>query len=135
MFYEFTVTVPITATQDDPVEQRMKLTKGVIHRVEVQFPIGTRALIHVQIYDDGHQIWPTNPDGNFNTDGYTIGWDEHYEITSGHHELRAVCWSTADTFPYDIDIRFAMLENTTALMLLRVIKGMSKMLKLMGIGA
>jgi len=111
VFYDFTLTVPANTDYTTPIERRMRLTKGVIHRVEVDFPVGTRALVHVQIFRGGHQIFPTNPDGDMKTDGQVIAWDEHEELDDEPLELVAKGWSTANTYDYDIAIRIGLLSK------------------------
>ena len=111
MFYDFAITVPKSKTEADPTWQTMKLTKGVVHRVEVQFPIGCRALAHCQIYHGGHQFLPTNPDGNFASDGYVIPIDEHYELKAAPYTLRAKCWNEDDTYQHIITVRVGVLAK------------------------
>jgi len=111
MFYDFAITVPAGTTEAAPVEQVMKLTYGVIHRVEVQFPIGTQALAHCKIYHEEHQLLPTNPDGDFASDGYTIPIDEHYELFTEPYSLKAKCWNDDDTYAHVITIRVGILPQ------------------------
>lgn len=111
MFYDYAITVPASTTQGSPIEQVMELTKGVIHRVEIGFPIGTRAKVHCQIYHQEHQFLPTNPQGSFASDGYTIAFDEHFELKTAPYDLKARCWSDADTYSYDINIRVGVLPK------------------------
>lgn len=111
MFYDFTLTVPKNTAATSPEEIRMQLTKGVIHRVEIDFPIGTRALVHVIVMRGGHQLFPTNPDGDMATDGHVIAWDEHEELNDEPLELVAKGWSTANTYDYDVALRFGILSK------------------------
>jgi len=133
MFYDFSVTVPHGTSETTPVEVVLPLTAGVVERVSIQFPRGTFALVHVQILYHEFQIWPTNPGGSFNADGYPLEWDESFELDVDPFELKAVLWSDADTYDYDINIRFAVLRTEDVEQQSGVISALKKFLKLVGV--
>ena len=135
MLYEYKLTVAAGKTQASPATTRMKLTKGVIHRVEIQFPIGTRALVHVQIFRGANQVWPDNPDGDIASDGYLVAWDEHYEINTDPTTFTAQGWSTADTYSYDIKVRIGLLSKATVSPLAGLVGSLGRVLKFLGAGA
>jgi len=93
VYYNFTLTIPANTAATDREEKRVKLTHGVITRVEVSFPRGCAGLAHLQIYENGHQVWPTNPDGDFASDDYTIPIDEYHEFFRAPYQLRLSGWN------------------------------------------
>ncbi len=111
MFYDFAIKVETTDTEASPKEQVLKLTYGVIHRVEVQFPIGTQALTHCKLFHEEHQLFPTNPDGDFASDGYVIPIDDHFELHTEPYSLKAKCWNEDDTYAHTITIRVGILPE------------------------
>lgn len=133
MYYDFAITVPANTTATSPLETELKLTHGIIHRVEVQFPIGTRALTHCRLLHHTFGHLPTNPSGSFASDGYTIPIDENLEFFSEPYIIKAVCWNDDDTWAHTVTIRFGIMESKTAIFFMGVMKGLAKMLKLMGI--
>ena len=133
MIYEFAITVPKSRAESNPVVEELKITHGVIHRVDVQFPVGCAGLAHCKIYHQESQKWPSNTQGSFASDGYPIIFDENYEVKDEPYFLKAKCWNDDDTYQHIITIRLGVLDNKMALMVLKVIKGLTKMLKLMGI--
>lgn len=132
MLYEYTLTVPANTAEADAVSQDLKLTKGVIHRVEVDFPIGTRGLVHVKIFRGANQVWPDNPDGDIATDGHPRAWDEHYEVSDQPTTFTAKGWSTADTYDYDIRIAIGMLPKEVMSPLSGVVGALKKVLRFLG---
>lgn len=134
MFYDFAVTVPANTAEDTPVETLLELTNGIIHRIEVQFPIGTRALVHCKLLHRRTQQWPTNADGDFASDGHVIVIDEHYDLTEPPHELTVLAWSTADTYSYDINIRIGVLPREVISPFTGVVGALRKLVKFMGVG-
>ena len=133
MFYEFAITVAKDTAQSSPKKQDLHLAKGIIHRIELQFPIGCAGLAHVRLRHHSFGQLPTNPSGSFASDGYPIPIDENLEFFSEPYIIKAILWNDDDTYAHTITIRVGILESKTALFFMSVLKGLSKMLKLMGI--
>jgi hypothetical protein len=134
VFYDFAITVAPTDTATSPKKEVLQLERGIIHRVEVQFPIGTRATVHCQVKRALHQVWPKNPQGDFSSDGYTIAWDDFYPLETVPYQLEAVLWSTADTYSYDIVLRFGILPRELLTPLGGVAGALKRFLKMVGVG-
>ncbi len=110
MFYDWAIVIPKSTTEAVPVETWLELTKGTVHRVEVEFPAGCMGLAHCRIMRGLHQLWPTNPDGSFATDGYTIAFNEATELADEPLALKASGWNLDDTYAHTITWRFALIE-------------------------
>ena len=133
MFYDFAITIPAGTAEDSPVEQELNLTHGIIHRVEVEFYPGPRRYVWVKIFHREHQLWPTNIDGEFRTDGYTIAFDEYEEMFEPPHTLLVRGYSPDADYSHVVTIRIGILKSRAAVMLLNSLKGLMKLFKLMGI--
>ncbi len=133
MFYDFAILIPYGTKENEPVEEDLELTKGIIHRVEVEFYPGPRRYVYIRILHGLHQVWPTNPEGTFRTDAYTIGFDEYYELKAAPYKLRVIGYSPEADYPHVVTVRIGIIESKVALMLLEAIKGMTKLLHFMGI--
>lgn len=133
MYYEFDITVPHSTAEGTPVNQDLLLCKGIIHRIEIQFPVGTRALVHGRLVHHLFGQLPTNPEGSFKADGYIIPIDENIDFNAEPYALKAKFWSDADTYDYIITIRVGILKDKTSIFMLSVLKGLATFLKLVGI--
>lgn len=133
MYYEFDITVPANTAKTNPVKQELLLCKGIIHRVEIQFPIGTRALVHGRLKHHLFGQLPTNPEGDFKADGYIIPIDENLEFNAEPYKFDAEFWSEADTYDYIVTVRVGIFKDKTSIFVLSVLKGLATFLKLMGI--
>lgn len=133
MFYEFAIAVPANTTAAAPVEQEIRITQGVVTRVEVQFPNGCAGLAHCKILHQESQKWPTPPSTSFASDGYTIAVDENFEVDTEPYLLKALCWNLDDTFDHTIYVRVGVLRGQVAKMILKVFQGLEKFLSLVGI--
>lgn len=133
MYYDFAITIPAGTAEDSPKEQELNLTHGIIHRVEVEFYPGPRRYVWVKIFQHEHQLWPTNLDGSFCTDAYTIAFDEYHEMFQPPHNLLVRGYSPDADYDHVVTVRIGILESRTAVLLLNALKGLMKLFKLMGI--
>jgi len=111
MYYDFAVLVETKHKVDSPKEQILTLTKGVIHRLEFEFPAGCRGQVYLKLLDREHQVWPTNTDQAFNGEGYTVPIDEYYELGSEPYALKAVAWGVSCSWPHTITVRVGILPE------------------------
>jgi len=108
MFYRFGVTVPKNTPKESPVEQMVRLTAGVVEKVEITFPAGCAGLVGLRILRGGHQVWPTSPGEWFVSDDYTISFPEHYEILDEPLELRIQAYNEDTSYDHTPVVRFAV---------------------------
>jgi len=112
LFYDFAITVPASTTEADPVEQKLKLTHGIIHLVEVRFRRGTDFRVGCRIYHFEHQLYPTNPEGDFRDDGRAITFKDHYKLTERPYTLTVRAYSPTATYDHTIYVRIGVLPET-----------------------
>lgn len=134
MFYDFALTVKTTHTESAPLEQTLKLTHGIIHRVEIGFPSGCNGLVRCKLLHEEHQYLPTNPDGYFASDGYNIPIDDYFELYTEPYSLKFIGYGVGCGYDHVITVRVGVLpkevvEPTTALS-----RMFEKFLKLVGLG-
>jgi len=133
MFYDFAITVPPNTPREKPIKQEMKLTKGVIHRIEVQFPIGCAGLVHVRLYHNEAVFLPTNPEGSFASDGYVIPIDEHFELKTEPYTLIARLWNEDDTYEHTITLRIGILPKEVLAPLAPLVAKFRRFFRLIGL--
>jgi hypothetical protein len=103
VFYDFSFTVPKTATATSRATKDLKLTYGIVHRVTMFWWPGPHGLVHVVITQGGHQVLPTNPEESFHYDNYTHVMDERIPVLEAPYTLRLEGW--ADNCDYDHEIK------------------------------
>lgn len=133
MFYDFAITVPAGRTEAVPYIYDMKLTKGNLHRMEIGFRDGTDHRVFCRIKRGLYQLFPTDTDGAFCADGYTIVIDDSFDLDDEPLTLQAVCYAPTATYDHVVTVRIGVIDNTTILFLLKVARGLQKMLQLMRI--
>lgn len=134
MFYDFPITVPALRAEDDPVEEELKLTHGVIHRVEVRFRRGTDFRVGLRIYRWEHQLYPTNPDSDFKDDGRAIVFDDHYRLTVEPYSLKVRAYAPTATYPHVVYVRIGVLPPELLTPFAGFASMFKKLFRLLGIG-
>ncbi len=111
MFYAFAYTL----TADDLVTAKytldMNLTAGVIHQVDVLFQKDCAHKINVQIFQGGHQLWPSNRDASMRGDATIISFREFLELKGARNDLYALIWTTDDTVLKEVIIQIGILPR------------------------
>jgi len=111
MFYAFAYTV----TADDLVTAKYKLdmvlTAGVIHQVDVLFQKDCAHKINVQIFQGGHQLWPSNRGFAIRGDATIISFREFLELRGARNDLYALIWTTDATVLKEIIIQIGILPR------------------------
>jgi len=114
MFYSVALTIPANTPESNPGEERVQLTHGVITHIEVEFPAGCRGKVYAYVRDSLHQVWPTNPDGKFRTDGRVIAWDDYLEIFQSPYVLTVGGWNNSTKYPHTITFYFELTPRDIA---------------------
>jgi hypothetical protein len=111
MFYSFAIPIPSQTPEDDPIVTVCPLYPATINRVSIVFPPGCAALAHIRILRGIHQLWPTNEEGSFASDGETIDFTEDYLLDSAPYELRILAWNEDDSYDHTPVVRFGVLPK------------------------
>lgn len=133
MFYEFVLTVPAGTEKEAQESLECDLDYGIITLVEVSFPPGPRRLVYVCIDDKLHQLWPTNPEGAFRGDNWTIRFTARHPLLEPPYMLKLRGWSPDCTYPHDITVRFEVLPPEEAYPYMEQVGLLSKIKTLFGL--
>ena len=133
MFYDFAITVPANTLAAASHKEALKLTHGVITSVRLDFKHGTDHLVHLVIKNGLHQVYPTNPGGTFNLDGVYCSFEDFYRFQEEPYELQVEAWSPGATYAHTIDVQIGLIESEVALAGLKLLGGLARLFKLVGI--
>jgi len=114
MQYVWHVIVPSDTTAADATEQSLHMTKGVVVRVQLVFPSGCWGLVHVKIFEGGHQAWPHNMDGDFAANGETIDFPEAYDLKEVPSKFTFWAYNNDQTYSHTITARITVLPRWVA---------------------
>jgi len=106
MNYAFNITTPAQTPETNKLKTVMKLFRGLINKVEIQFPPGPAGLLHVHINRANHQVWPANAESHYIGDDQTIVIPAKYELDQPPFQFECFTWNEDDTFDHLVIIRF-----------------------------
>jgi hypothetical protein len=135
MFYDYAVKVPAGTAKKTPYQATLKLTAGVILRLDVEFPAGCRGYVYATVNHGGHQLYPTNPSDALNAEGFTIqAWDL-YPIVDAPFELKVLAWSPECTYDHTLTVRVDLVRIEDLINLLPFLAGLERLLEYVGAAA
>ena len=111
MIFVHTVSTPASTTEDNPQRTELVLGLGIIHRLDVGFPLGPQGLLHVAIDRDGRQLYPSNPQGNWAWDNLYIEHPTWFELEVEPFTVVARTWNDDDTLAHQVTLVFLILPR------------------------
>jgi len=108
MFYAWDILVPAGTAEADPVEQTLKLTKGVITRIDVKFPPGCHGLVKVRLLRSEFQLVPLSRGEWVTGDGEPVVTEGFYLLEETPAELKFIGCSPSASYNHTITIRVSI---------------------------
>lgn len=105
------MTAAVGRDVDNPVISELLIAKGLVYRVEFDFPPGCCGLCHVKIFDGSYQVYPTSRDDSFHGDASVIAFDDCYLKTAAPWMFRVVVWNDDDTWPHTVQVRVGIASS------------------------
>lgn len=109
MDFVFDLPVPANTSKDEPEELEVDVGVGIVHLVELEIARGCKGEVYAAVRQGLHQVWPTNPDGAYHSDGRVYSRREHYEMTRGAPPLVLQGWSPGTSYAHNVQFTFSIL--------------------------
>lgn len=108
-------TIPITTTKNtsksNPDRAILTVTKGLVYKVEFDFPPGSAGLLGCMVSDGGFQVWPSSLGSWFTGDSIVIGFDDVYLKESAPYQFNIFTYNDDDTYDHAINVRIGLVTN------------------------
>lgn len=111
MIYSTTITTQPGGSVGSAVRTTIKITKGLIWLMEVDFPAGCVGLVHAQIFDGKYQLLPASPGKSLSGDGQLLRYEDSYLKESAPFELTLVTWNEDELWPHNIQVRIGLASS------------------------
>ena len=97
----------------EPPYQRtpLRVTKGLIYKVELFFPRGSAGLMGAAIFDGGFAVWPSNVGEFFTGDDELISFDDLYLKEAAPYQLDIYTYNNDDTHSHAVDVRIGLVSK------------------------
>jgi hypothetical protein len=137
MIYAADIITPANTPLESPLCTRLKVTKGLIYRVEIDFPPGPCGFLYVAIFDGSYRCWPSTPGTWLHSDSLVIAFDDTYLKETQPYEFQIYTYSIDDTYEHWCQVRLGMvskeifmarfLPSLTYQEMLKAIEGLGKL--------
>ncbi|MBA7471395.1 hypothetical protein ES707_06701 [subsurface metagenome] len=111
MIYLATIPIPEKRPETNPIKRILEINKGLIWRIEAEYPAGCCGLVHLQIFDGSYQLFPATPGESLRGDAVTVSYDDLYLKTAAPFELTLKAWNEDETYPHTIQVRIGMATS------------------------
>lgn len=111
MIYSIDFETPKDTLEADARPTVLKVTKGLVYRVEIQFPRGCAGLLGCAVFDGSHQVWPSNLGQWFRGNANTIQFDDTYLKLTEPFQFDIFTYNLDDTYAHTVLVRVGMVSD------------------------
>jgi len=111
MFYSYNITVSAATTEATAETTKLHLSAGVIHQIDILFPVNANREVYVKIFDAGYQLMPSNPEDAIRANNTVISTREFFEIPVGGNILTLKSWNVHATDDFMISVNIGVLPR------------------------
>jgi len=117
VLFAWDITVAANTLASNPSTQTLKLTRGVITKVDVKFPAGCHGLVSIRLLHEESALVPLNKDTWLTGDDETVPISEYFEFDTAPYSLKFVGKSPGTSYDHTITVRVTILPKEVATML------------------
>lgn len=111
MVYSVSISTDADTSEVDAIRTVLRVGKGLVWRIEAEFPPGCAGLAHLKIMDGGYQVFPASPGQSFASDGTVISFDDLYLKDSAPYQFDVLTWNLDEYYSHTLQIRIGMASS------------------------
>lgn len=111
MIYSVNIKTTEKTYKTSPKPTDLVVTKGLVYRVDVDFPTGSAGLLGVIILDGSLQVWPSTLGQWFTGDGNLISFEDIYLKESAPYRFKIFTYNEDTTNPHSVNIRIGLVSK------------------------
>ena len=111
VIYSKTIISGKSGDSDASRSVTLPVSKGLVYRIEVDFPPGCCGLLSVKVFDGSYQVWPSSRDDSFAGDGQVIAFDDSYLKLAAPYEFRIETINSDLTYTHKTQVRIGMASS------------------------
>lgn len=108
----------------------LKVTKGLVYKVEFYFPSGSVGLMGVAVFDGLFQCWPSTVGEFFHSDNETIRFDDMYLKEAAPFQFDIYTYNDDDTYDHVVGVRVGLVSKEVFLARFMPTKGYDYLMEL-----
>jgi len=114
MFFAWDILIEKGTTEDEPVTQILKLSSGIIVKVDIKFPDGCHGQVKVRLLRNEQQLIPLNRDDWVTGDAETVTTPEYYELMETPTQLKFLGICPSAVYDHMVTVRITILPKPVA---------------------
>lgn len=89
----------------------LRVTKGLVYRIEICFPAGSAGLMGVAIFDGSYGLWPSTVGEFFTGDGNTISFEDLYLKEAAPFIFDIYTYNLDTANPHNVQVRVGQVSK------------------------
>ncbi len=111
MIYTANITTVKNTAKSSLKKTTIRVTKGLVFKVEFFFPAGSAGLMGLAVFDGLYQVWPSTVGEFFLSDDETIRFDDLYLKESAPFEFQCYTYNIDDTYDHLVIVRIGLVSS------------------------
>lgn len=111
MIYLANIATPANTAKTALKKTTIRVTKGLVYKVELYFPSGSAGLMGVAIFDGLFQCWPSSTGEYFIGEEQNISFDDLYLKESAPFEFQCYTYNEDDTHAHSVSVRLGLVSE------------------------
>ncbi len=111
MIYTANITTVANTAQSSLKETTIRVTKGLVFKVEFNFPPGSSGLMGLAVFDGLYQVWPSSVGEFFTSDDETIAFEDLYLKESAPFEFKCYTYNEDETYSHFVGVRIGLVSS------------------------
>ena len=111
MVYSKYISTPANTALASPVRTEIRVTKGLVYKVEFYFPPGPSGLMGAAVFDGLYQAWPSTVGEYFASDDETISFDDLYVKESPPFSFQCFTYNLDTAFAHSVGVRIGLVSD------------------------
>jgi len=132
LIFAWDITITADTKAASPKTEILKLSKGVITKIEIKFARGCHGLVKVRLFHQESQLVPLSRGEWITGDDEAVSFPEFFELWTTPYQLKFRGCSPDTTYEHTVTVRVSVLPKTVASMI-PVIELLTRLLQRMGV--
>lgn len=111
MIYIANITTPINRAKTALLKTTIRVTSGLVFKVEFYFPAGSAGLMGVAVFDGLYQVWPSTVGKFFTGEDQLISFEDMYLKEAAPYEFQCYTFNEDDTHVHFVSVRIGLVSS------------------------
>jgi len=111
MFYSFNIDVTHGTTEATAEKTDLDLCAGIIHQVDLVFPVNSNRELYVRILNGTYHFIPVNTRGAVRADNTIVSTREFFTVEEWNNVFTLVAWNVHATDDFTIGVNIGILPR------------------------